>query len=69
MPYVKSSEARTLRVTRGRADLGSLLLRTDDPVEAGRIAFELDRLNGERRAMEAAMLEEALAEAQAALDI
>jgi single-stranded-DNA-specific exonuclease len=53
----------------GRADLGSLLLRTDDPVEAGRIAAELDRLNGERRAMEAAMLEEALAEAQAALGI
>ena len=53
----------------GRADLGSLLLRTDDPVEAGRIAAELDRLNGERRAMEVAMLEEAQAEAQAALGI
>jgi single-stranded-DNA-specific exonuclease len=53
----------------GRADLGSLLLRTDDPVEAGRIAAELDRLNGERRAMETAMLEEAMAEAQAALGI
>jgi single-stranded-DNA-specific exonuclease len=53
----------------GRADLGSLLLRTDDPVEAGRIAAELDRLNGERRAMEVAMLEEAQAEASAALGI
>jgi single-stranded-DNA-specific exonuclease len=53
----------------GRADLGSLLLRTDDPVEAGRIAAELDRLNGERRVMEAAMLEEAQAEASAALGI
>jgi single-stranded-DNA-specific exonuclease len=53
----------------GRADLGSLLLRTDDPVEAGRIAAELDRLNGERRAMETTMLEEALAEAQAALGV
>src|SRR5947209_3370234 len=53
----------------GRADLGSLLLRTDDPVEAGRIAAELDRLNGERRAMEVAMLEEAQAEAGAALGI
>jgi single-stranded-DNA-specific exonuclease len=53
----------------GRADLGSLLLRTDDPIEARRIAAELDRLNGERRAMETAMLEEALAEAQAALGI
>jgi single-stranded-DNA-specific exonuclease len=53
----------------GRADLGSLLLRTDDPVEAGRIAAELDRLNGERRAMEVAMLEEAQAEASAELGI
>ena len=53
----------------GRADLGSLLLRTDDPIEAGRIAAELDRLNGERRAMEVAMLEEAQAEATAALGI
>ena len=53
----------------GRADLGSLLLRTDDPIEAGRIAAELDRLNGERRAMEVAMLEEAQAEASAALGI
>jgi len=53
----------------GRADLGSLLLRTDDPVEAGRIAAELDRLNAERRAMEVAMLEEAQAEASAALGI
>ena len=53
----------------GRADLGSELLRTDDPIEAGRIAAELDRLNGERRAMEVAMLAEAEAEAQAALGI
>jgi len=53
----------------GRADLGSLLLRTDDPIEAGRIAAELDRLNSERRAMEVAMLEEAQAEASAALGI
>jgi single-stranded-DNA-specific exonuclease len=53
----------------GRADLGSLLLRTDDPVEAGRIAAELDRLNRERQAMELAMLAEAEAEAQAALGI
>src|SRR6195256_5562296 len=53
----------------GRADLGALLLRTDDPVEAGRIAAELDRLNGERRAMEVTMLEEAQAEATAALGV
>ena len=41
----------------------SLLLRTDDPIEAARIAAELDRLNRERQAIEAAMLEEAEAEA------
>jgi len=51
----------------GRADLGSLLLRTDDPTEAARIAAELDRLNRERQAMELAMLAEAEAEAAAAL--
>ena len=53
----------------GRADLGAQLLRTDDPIEAGRIAAELDRLNIERRAMEVAMLAEAEAEAAAALGI
>jgi single-stranded-DNA-specific exonuclease len=53
----------------GRADLGTMLLRADDPVEAGRIAAELDRLNRERQAMELAMLAEAEAEAQAALGI
>jgi len=53
----------------GRADLGSQLLRTDDPAEAGAIAAELDRLNQERRVMEKVMLEEAQAEATAALGI
>jgi single-stranded-DNA-specific exonuclease len=53
----------------GRADLGAELLRTDDPVEAGRIAAELDRLNRERQAIELAMLAEAEAEAMAALGI
>lgn len=53
----------------GRADLGAMLLRTDEPAEAGRIAAELDRLNRERQAMELAMLAEAEAEAQAALGI
>jgi single-stranded-DNA-specific exonuclease len=53
----------------GRADLGSTLLGTDDPVEAGRIAAELDRLNRERQAMELAMVAEAQAEAQAALGL
>jgi single-stranded-DNA-specific exonuclease len=53
----------------GRADLGAMLLRTDDPVEASRIAVELDRLNRERQAMELAMLAEAEAEAAAALGV
>jgi single-stranded-DNA-specific exonuclease len=45
----------------GRSDLGARLLATDDPVEAGVIAAELDRLNTERKAIEAAVLEEAQA--------
>jgi single-stranded-DNA-specific exonuclease len=53
----------------GRADLGTMLLRTDDPVEASRLAAELDRLNRERQVMELAMLAEAEAEAQAALGV
>ncbi len=43
----------------GDAGLGSRLLATDDPVEAERIAADLDRLNKERQVMEAAMVEEA----------
>ena len=49
----------------GDAALGARLLVSDDPVESGAIAAELDRLNQERQAMEAAMLEEAVAEAEA----
>ena len=49
----------------GDAGLGSRLLTLEDPVEAGQIAGELDRLNAERQAIEAAMLEEAIAEAEA----
>ena len=49
----------------GRADLGVRLLVTDDPTEAETIAAELDCLNGERRAIEAAVLADA--QAQAAL--
>jgi len=49
----------------GDAALGSKLLATDDPVEAGTIAETLDRLNQERQAMEAEMLAEARAEADA----
>ncbi len=36
----------------GNAALGSRLLTTDDPVEAGQIAAELDRLNRERQTIE-----------------
>jgi single-stranded-DNA-specific exonuclease len=50
----------------GKADLGVRLLTTEDPAEAEEIATELDRLNGERRAIEAAVTEaaEALAGTQ-----
>jgi single-stranded-DNA-specific exonuclease len=53
----------------GRADLGVRLMLEDDTIEAGRIAAELDRLNGERRIIEAAALEQAEAEAMAALGL
>ncbi len=42
----------------GRADLGVRLLTTSDPAEARALAAELDRLNEERRAIEA-MVQEA----------
>ena len=51
----------------GRASLGAELLRTADPVEARRIAEQLDALNRDRRAIEAAALAEAQAHALAAL--
>ncbi|WP_400767818.1 single-stranded-DNA-specific exonuclease RecJ [Methylosinus sporium] len=47
----------------GDAALGARLLTLRDPVEAARIASELDRLNVERQALEKATLEEAEAEA------
>jgi single-stranded-DNA-specific exonuclease len=53
----------------GRADLGARLLLEEDATEAARIAAELDRLNHERRAIEAATLEQAEAEAMAAMGI
>lgn len=53
----------------GRADLGVRLLLEEDATEAARIAAELDRLNHERRAIEAATLEQADAEAMAAMGI
>ena len=53
----------------GRADLGVRLLLEDDPIEAAKIAAELDRLNQERQAIEQATLAQAEAEAGAALGI
>ena len=52
----------------GQADLGARLLTTDDPAEARRLAERLDGFNSERKAIEQAVLVEALerAEAQAA---
>lgn len=44
----------------GQADLGVRLLTTEDRDTAMTIAVELDRLNQERRAIEAAVLEDAL---------
>ena len=51
----------------GRADLGARLLTTSDTGEAAAIAAELDRLNKERQAIEAQVLEEALAQVDMAL--
>ncbi|WP_417519999.1 single-stranded-DNA-specific exonuclease RecJ [Minwuia sp.] len=48
----------------GKSDLGVRLLTTDDQQEATAIALELDRLNDERRRIEQAVLEEALALAE-----
>ncbi len=47
----------------GDATLGATLLSTDDAAQAGDIATTLERLNGERRAIETEMLERAVAEA------
>lgn len=45
----------------GKSDLGVRLLTTNDPQEAADIAVELNRLNEERRAIEAGVLDEAVA--------
>ncbi|PZR00881.1 MAG: single-stranded-DNA-specific exonuclease RecJ [Cereibacter sphaeroides] len=47
----------------GKADLGARLLSTDDPAEAASIAERLDQLNTERRDIENAVREAALAQA------
>jgi len=53
----------------GRADLGVKLLIENDPIEAAKIAAELDRLNRERQAIEQETVAQAEAEAMAALGI
>ena len=50
----------------GAADLGTRLLSTDDAIEARQIAVELDRLNDERRQIESRVLDEAIADVEAA---
>ena len=52
----------------GDAALGARLLAGEDETEAARIAELLDRLNKERKAIETAMLEQAMAEAEQRLD-
>ena len=52
----------------GDAALGARLLATDDEMEAARIAVLLDKLNRERKAIEARMLEEAVANAERLVD-
>lgn len=49
----------------GRADLGVRLLTTDDPAEALQLARELDLHNTERKRIEAEVLEQAVALAEA----
>ncbi len=49
----------------GKSDLGVRLLTTDDPAEALHLARELDMYNGERKTIEAAVLEEAMRMAEA----
>ena len=48
----------------GRSDLGAQLLATDDPSKAGALAAELNRLNDERKSVESAVQQEALAAAE-----
>lgn len=51
----------------GASGLGAALLASDDDIEAGGIATKLDALNTERKAIEARMLEEAFADAEASI--
>ncbi|PVE24098.1 single-stranded-DNA-specific exonuclease RecJ [Microvirga sp. KLBC 81] len=52
----------------GDAALGARLLLTEDPVQAGQIAGELDRLNRERQAIEVVAVQEAEAQAMLVLE-
>ncbi|MCL4766283.1 MAG: single-stranded-DNA-specific exonuclease RecJ [Hyphomicrobiaceae bacterium] len=52
----------------GDAALGARLLAGEDELEAARIAQLLDKLNKERKAIETAMLEQAMAEAERQLE-
>lgn len=45
----------------GQADLGARLLSSEDPHEVGALAIRLDELNGERRAIEREVLDQAIA--------
>lgn len=49
----------------GKSDLGVRLLTTEDPAEALALAKELELHNAERKAIEAQVLEEAMAQAEA----
>ncbi len=48
----------------GKAELGAILLSSDDAEEVKKAAEELNRLNTERRALESVMLEEAIIQAE-----
>lgn len=52
----------------GRADLGTRLLATESGAEAAALAKELHAFNAERRAIEAAVLDDAIAMMDAAVD-
>ncbi|HRW31150.1 MAG TPA: DHHA1 domain-containing protein, partial [Emcibacteraceae bacterium] len=48
----------------GRSEAGSILLSTEDDQEAARISHELNTYNAERQAIEAMVLEDAMAQVQ-----
>lgn len=53
----------------GAADLGARLLSTDDPAEASSLAAQLDAFNGERKAIEGAVLASALEQVEAVAEL